>query len=323
MRETEDSPMLSDAPRRLHPHPLPTALVAIGLLLTARLALADAPARPAPAQAPPAVTPVDWAAHQATRLQARFLAWYDRTPPSERITWGGLAACVVLGVLTTLDRLARVRRKRVIPKAFRERFQSRLEEGLLDWAKALDYCELNPSPASRVALAALRRWGRPTADLDRAVSLARNVESDRLRRYVGTLRRISAMAPLIGLLGSLVAAGHALSSMPPGASWGPLVASALAPLTAGVALAILSLVAYDGLVGRIETLSGELDRIGAEVVDAIVIATPSSSRAAAPSTPYRADSASTGRPHSVRVEVPERIARPRGRERDRDREVDY
>lgn len=313
--------MLADAPRRFHP--FWTVLLGTALLLTSRLAMADEatpPARPA-VQAPPIRTPVDWAAGQAGRLQSRFLAWYDRTPPSERTIWGGLAACVVLGVLTTLERLARVRRERVIPKAFRERFQSRLEEGLLDWTKALDYCELNPSPASRVALAALRRWGRPTADLDRAVSLARNVETGRLRRYVGTLRRISAMAPLIGLLGSLVSAGRALSSMPPGASWGPLVASALAPLTAGVALAILSLVAYDGLVGRIETLSGELDRIGAEVVDAVVVATPSSSRAASTSTPYRADPASSGRPHSVRVEVPERIARPRGRERER--EVDY
>ncbi len=283
-----------------------------------RLALAE-PARPAPRpaqQPPPVVNGVDWAVQQATGAQARFLTWYNHTPPTERVTWGGLAACVFLGVLTTLDRLVRVRRKRVIPRAFRERFQARLEEGLLDWAKALDYCELNPSPASRVALAALRRWGRPTVDLDRAVSLARNLETDRLRRFVGTLRRISAMAPLIGLLGSLVSAGQALSSMPAGAAWGPLVAAALAPLTAGVGLAILSLVAYDGLVGRIETLAGELDRIGAEVVDAIVVATPSTSRPASPSAPYRADGASMARPHSVRVEVPERIARPRGREVD-------
>ncbi len=296
-----------------------TILAATVLLLGARLALAAEPGAAAPNRGLkplPAVNVVDWSVQQFGRAQTRFRAWYDHTPPTERVTWGGLAACVLLGVVTTLERIARVRRKRVIPRAFRERFQSRLEEGLLDWAKALDYCELNPSPASRVALAALRRWGRPTADLDRAVTLARNVESDRLRRYVGTLRRISAMAPLIGLLGSLFSAGRSLASMPPGAAWGPLVSAALAPLTAGVGLAILALVAYDGLVGRIETLSGELDRIGAEVVDAIVIATPSTSRAAAPGAPYRADGASTGRPHSVRVEVPERIARPRGREMD-------
>ena len=308
-----------DAHRRCRFRPLRTPLLAAVLLLGARLALAAEPAGPAPrpvVRPPAAVNGVDWAVQQATRAQSRFLSWYDRTPPAERITWGGLAACVFLGLLTTLERLARVRRKRVIPKAFRERFQSRLEEGLLDWAKALDYCELNPSPAARVALAALRRWGRPTADLDRAVTLARNVESDHLRRYVGTLRRISALAPLIGLLGTLVSAGRSLSAMPPGAAWGPLVASALVPLTAGVGLAILALVAYDGLVGRIETLSGELDRIGAEVVDAIVIATPSTSRSASSSAPYRADGASSARPHSVRVEVPERIARQRARDVD-------
>ena len=37
---------------------------------------------------------------------------------------------------------------------------------------------------------------------------------------------------------------------------GPALAAALTPLTAGVALAILALVAYDGLTGRVETLAG-------------------------------------------------------------------
>lgn len=291
--------------------------VTVLILSPAWVQAEEPPSRPASkAVASPALNVVDWLVQQGGRAQSRFQRWYQTSAPAERITWGGLAACVVLGMLTTLERIARVRRNRVIPRAFRERFLSRLEEGLLDWGKALDYCELNPSPASRVALAALKRWGRPTVDLDRAVSVARSVESDRLRRYVGTLRRIAAMAPLIGLLGSLTSAGRSLAAMAPGAAWGPLVASALAPLTSGVGLAILALVAYDGLVGRIETLSGELDRIGAEVVDAIVVATPTTSRAASPVPGHRADAASSGRPHSVRVEVPERIARPRGRDLD-------
>jgi biopolymer transport protein ExbB len=226
-------------------------------------------------------------------------------------------------VLTLLERSARVRRGRVVPRAFRDRFRARLAEGKLDWAKGLDFCELNPSPAARVALAALRRWGRPAPDLDRAVALARQSESDRMRRHVGTLRRIAALSPLIGLLGSLVSASRALAALPPGAAWGPPVASALAPLTAGVGLAILALVAYDGLMGRVETLSSELDRLGAEVVDALaplITHAPASSRERTASTGHqvRVEPAARPRaPHSVRVEIPERFAR----EIDRDVEV--
>ena len=81
----------------------------------------------------------------------------------------------------------------------------RLHDGKLDCGQALDHCELNPSPAARVALAAVRRWGRPAADLERAVALAHRVETDRLRRNVGTLRRIAVLTPLLGLLGTLFA----------------------------------------------------------------------------------------------------------------------
>jgi biopolymer transport protein ExbB len=264
-------------------------------------------------------------AGQAEALGRRFSAWYRATPPADRITWGALAACAALGSLTLLERSARVRRGRVVPRAFRDRFRARLAEGKLDWAKGLDYCELNPSPASRVALAALRRWGRPAPDLDRAVAIARQAESDRLRRHVGTLRRVAALAPLIGLLGSLVSASRALAALPAGAAWGPAASGALAPLTAGVGLAILALVAYDGLMGRVETLVGELDRIGAEVVDAVAPsaaappAAPRAERVASAGAQVRAEPAARPRaPHGPRpVEIAERFAR----EVDRDAEV--
>ncbi|MFO0910827.1 MAG: MotA/TolQ/ExbB proton channel family protein, partial [Isosphaeraceae bacterium] len=130
-----------------------------------------------------------------------------------------------------------------------------------------------------VALAAVRRWGRPVVDLDRAVGLAQRIEVERIRRHVGTLRRIAALAPLIGLLGTLTALSRALGGLGTGttaAVWGPVLAAALWPVTAGVALATLALVAYDGLAGKVEQLSDHLDRIGAETIDAIALALPSS-----------------------------------------------
>jgi biopolymer transport protein ExbB len=235
---------------------------------------------------------------QARRIGRRLVAWYIQTPPADRVTWGGMAACAGLGLGVLLERLARLRSHRIVPPQFTATFLDRLHEGKLDCGEALDHCERNPSPAARVALAAVRRWERPAADLERAVAMAHRVESERLRRNVGTLRRIAVLTPLLGLLGTLFALGRALEGIPtlapPGLNltasapvgttvtgssiaWGPLVGSALTPLTAGLIIATLALVAYDGLLTRIEKLAGSLDRLGAETIDAIALTAPISS----------------------------------------------
>ena len=244
---------------------------------------------------------------QARAFAGRAVAWYGKTPPADRIIWGGLIASAGLGAGVLLERLLRLRRRRVTPRDFMTRFLDRLRDGKLDSGKALDICELNSSPAARVALAAVRRWGRPVADLERAVALAARVEADRLRRNVGTLRRIAALTPLLGLLGTLLSAGRALSDDRPRVDarvLGPALGAALSPLTAGVALAILALVVYDGLAGRIETLVAALDRLGAETVDSIAMATPPEPRKGEPrhATPRG--------PHSIRLDTPTPAARP-------------
>ena len=248
------------------------------------------------------------------------VAWYQRTPPVDRVTWGGLGGCAILGLLVLAERTLALRRRRVTPGVFLKRFRERLQDGKLDKGKALDLCELNPSPVARVALSAVRRWGRPVADVERAVALASKLETDRLNRNVGTLKRIAAMSPLLGLLGTLIVTGRALSV--PGATFGPSLGTALIPLTSGVALAILALVAYDGLVGRVEKLANVIDRLGAETVDAIAMATvvePSHipiSHAHRPSEIRRGPHMPVRSSHPIRVEIPDAIIRNLDRDDD-------
>ena len=65
----------------------------------------------------------------------------------------------------------------------------------------------------------------------------------------------------------------------PSIAWGPTLAAALTPLSVGIIIAALALVAYDGLLTRIEKLAGALDRLGAETIDAIALTAPVSSPA--------------------------------------------
>ncbi|MFO0957591.1 MAG: MotA/TolQ/ExbB proton channel family protein [Isosphaeraceae bacterium] len=163
---------------------------------------------------------LDSLAQRASIAGEQARAWFLRTPPAERVTWGGLAASAALGLGVLVERTLRLRQRKILPRAFSERFLDRLRDGKLDRGKAADFCELNPSPAARVAHVAVRRWGRPPAELERAVAMARQVEVDRLRRHVGTLQRISALAPLLGLLGTLFGAERALQGLPASAAWG-------------------------------------------------------------------------------------------------------
>ncbi len=236
------------------------------------------------------------------RLRAWLIDWYGRTPPAERVTWGGLVACGGLGLVVLMERTIRLRERRVVPTAFTARFVDHLHEGRLDCGQALDHCERNPSPAARVALAAVRRWGRAAGDLERAVAMAHRVETEGLRRNVGTLRRVAALSALLGVLGMLFALGRALDSIPPASAhestvsaasvaWGPALAAAIAPLSTGLVIATLALVAYDGVLSRVEKLAGALDRLGAETIEAIAMSAPP------PATPI----APARSPHFVRT----------------------
>jgi biopolymer transport protein ExbB len=245
--------------------------------------------------------------------------WFVRTPPAERVTWGGLAVCAALALGVLVERSLRLRRNRVMPRAFTDRFLDRLRDGKLDRGKATDFCEMNPSPAARVAMAAVRRWGRSAGELERAAVLARQLEGDRLRRHVGTLRRVAALSPLLGLLGALFHTQRALQALPVGANWAPTVAAALGPLTVGVAMAILALVAYDGLMGRVESLTNDLDRMGAAIVDAVHIAAIETKLAESrPHAPSAGRGPHYGQPHPGRVESPDTTRRDMSRTHDDD-----
>jgi biopolymer transport protein ExbB len=252
------------------------------------------------------------AQRRAARVASEILVWYERTPAGERMVWGGLAACAALGACATLERMLRLRRRAVVPNDFLVRFVDRLHSGKLDGGQALDYCELHPSPAARVALAAVRRWGRPAAELERAVELAHRWESEQLRRNVGTLRRVATLSPLLGLFGSLLVAQRLLREAGVEPISAAALADALGPLIAGVGLGVVAMVLNDFLATRVERLGGMLDRLGAETIDAVAMTTAAAAptlSAGAPAPHIRIGATAAGR--GAVVAVPVRASSPR------------
>lgn len=213
----------------------------------------------------------------AQRLAAQFAALYQRTPWTDRVAWGALGACTLLAIFTIIERTWALRNRRVLPKRFVGRLDERLEDGRLDRSKLLDLCEMNSCAAARVAGAVASRWGRPSQDLERALTSAVRVETEELSRNIPTLRRVAILAPLLGLLGTLIIVGRLLQSQDPQIvrdTWTTLLAQGLLPLTGGVLVAVLALISYDGLSIRVAKYSSRLEQLGSRLVDQVVIATP-------------------------------------------------
>lgn len=152
-----------------------------------------------------------------------------------------LALCSIVTVGYTLERLIGLRRGRVIPRDFVHRFLERLSTGKLDRDRALELCRSNESPASRVFGHAVRYWGQPASSIRQAVDLDAAREVLDLRRNVRVLNGTATLAPLLGLLGTVLgmiqsfdalggrvgsgksealAQGISLCSSPPPSAWG-------------------------------------------------------------------------------------------------------
>jgi biopolymer transport protein ExbB len=229
------------------------------------------------APAPPPIQ--DLVARDFGALSTRLIELYHRTPWTDRVAWGALGACAVLAGLTILERTWAMRTRKILPKRFVNRLMERLEDGPVDRAKLVDLCELNDSAVARIAGAVVSRWGRPTADLERALSHGVRVEAEELQRNVPTLRRIAVLSPLLGLLGTLMMVGRLLQSRAAAdfqQQWTHLLAQSLFPLTGGVMLAVLALISYDGLCVRVSKYVSRLEKIGVKLVDQVALATPPS-----------------------------------------------
>ena len=112
-----------------------------------------------------------------------------------------LASFVML--LIVFERLISLRRRRVVPRLFVERFLLQIREGALDRNEALERCEDDSSHVARVFAAAVRKWGKPAVEVEQAVLDEGERIANVLRRYLRVLNGVSTVSPLLGLLGTV------------------------------------------------------------------------------------------------------------------------
>ncbi|RMF96957.1 MAG: MotA/TolQ/ExbB proton channel family protein [Planctomycetota bacterium] len=186
-----------------------------------------------------------------------------------------IAFCSLLLVTFTLERLAALRRGRVIPKAFVTRLLAQIAEDELDRDTVLELCEENGSPAARVLAAGARRWGRPAVEVEQAVLDEGERVCNELRRNLRVFHGVSTISPLLGLLGTVTGMIRAFNMVAQSDALGrpEMLASgiseALLTTAAGLCVAIPALGLYLFFTGKVDRLIIALDAMGQDLVQAV------------------------------------------------------
>lgn len=180
-----------------------------------------------------------------------------------------IAALSLLAATMMVERLIGLRRQRVLPDALLDGLDALgSAAGGFDPRKAYRLCQQYPSAAANVVRALLLKVGRPLAEVEHTVAEASEREADRLYRNVRWLNLAAALAPLLGLLGTvqgMIIAFHHTTILEPGQNKSIILAegiyTALVTTFAGLVVAIPSALFSHYFEGRIQGLFHEIDEL--------------------------------------------------------------
>jgi biopolymer transport protein ExbB len=180
-----------------------------------------------------------------------------------------------LMLLVVFERTISLRRRRVVPRLFVERFLLQLREGALDRSDALARCEEQSSHIARVFASAVRKWAKPAVEVEQAVLDEGERIGNLLRRNLRMLNGVATVSPLLGLLGTVVGMIQSFNVISQSSVTGRAellaggIGVAMITTAAGLFVAIPAMILYLYFAGRVDSLIIEIDRYGQELVGLI------------------------------------------------------
>jgi biopolymer transport protein ExbB len=135
----------------------------------------------------------------------------------------------------------------------------------------------------RIFAAGVRRAGAPRAQISQSMELAGGQVAHELSRYLALLGAIGSVAPLLGLLGTVVGMIDIFSSQQGGANPQQLaqgISIALYSTAFGIIVAVPSVLAYRIFKSRVDDFLIEMERQGQELLDLLDAAAGTEARTA-------------------------------------------
>ena len=182
------------------------------------------------------------------------------------------AIASVIFLWFSIDRMVVLRRGRVIPRPFVQRFLRLLEDGELEQDEALQVCLENQSPIASIFAHAVRKWGKPSVEVEQAIIDGGERQVGELRRNLRILSGIHTITPMLGLLGTVWGMLDSFSQIAFAGAMGQTdqlasgIALALVTTVVGLLIAIPALIMHMYFSGKIDTLVMEMDDLSQRVV---------------------------------------------------------
>ncbi len=137
------------------------------------------------------------------------------------IVYGGYVVNLLVWVLIALtsfaalwlliDAVISVKRGKLIPGHVVDGVRTALTQG--DLGGALEACEANPSPISRILMAGFSNISEGYEVIQESVASSANLETEKLMQRVNYLNVCGQIAPMLGLLGTVVGMVFAFDSL--------------------------------------------------------------------------------------------------------------
>ncbi|MDR2850220.1 MAG: MotA/TolQ/ExbB proton channel family protein [Verrucomicrobiota bacterium] len=184
--------------------------------------------------------------------------------------FGVIVALGVAAVVVFFERLLKLRQAQIDYSDFLKGVCNVLENGNID--EAMMICEETPGPVAAVTLTAIRHRQGTLEALREAVENTGRAELSRLERRLASLAITCQIAPLLGLLGTLLGVMRIVQTLNEQA---PVVQStdltaglmqALAAAAAGLLVAVPCHVMYMALMVRIERIVLDMEASASEIV---------------------------------------------------------
>lgn len=177
----------------------------------------------------------------------------------------------LFGFIIFVERALYLHKGQIRTDAFLAGIKNNLRKGRL--IEALTVCESTPGPVASVVKAALLRYNESEDRMRMAVQASALAEIPILERRVGTLAALARIAPLLGLVGTIVGVMDAFfnlgvmgDSYPTFDVMLPGLGEALLTTLAGLVFAIMAHLAHHFLHGRVRALVNDMEYAGHGVI---------------------------------------------------------
>lgn len=186
-----------------------------------------------------------------------------------------IVGCSIVSFAIFIERFLHLRKSEIDTNQFIIDLRRSIQDGNL--VDAIQTCEKTKGTISNIVKAGLVKHNRPKEQIENAMEVTGLIEIAQLEKNAKILSIIAHIAPLIGLLGTVLGFIQAFSEMRASGlvdisatRIGEAMEYALVTTAAGLVVAIPSILAYNYIVSRIEGFILEIQTTSAEIVDLLV-----------------------------------------------------